>query len=100
MRSNNIYMISDSIYGFTQTCIHCGEKTEHVVTANEYERLFINNEFVKDVFPHLDHEEREVLISGTHPKCWKEMFEVLEYHESDDIDFSQFTDEELGFDNE
>lgn len=100
MRSNNIYMISDSIYGFTKECIHCGKETEFSVTKDEYQRLFIDNEYVQSVFPNLSNEEREVMISGTHPECWKEMFTILDEHESDDIDFSQFSDEELGFDNE
>lgn len=30
--------------------------------------------FAKDAFPTMSAENREVLISGTHPSCWNEMF--------------------------
>jgi hypothetical protein len=29
---------------------------------------------IQDVFPEMSKEDREVLISGTHPKCFNELF--------------------------
>jgi hypothetical protein len=29
---------------------------------------------IQDVFPELNADEREFMISGTHPACWDEMF--------------------------
>jgi hypothetical protein len=42
-------------------------------------------------------EEREFMISGTHPDCWNEMFKDTD---EDEIDYSKVSDEELGFDDE
>lgn len=74
----NIYLMSENVYGFTRTCMHCNEETEFCLSEDEYQRLIINNEYVQDVFPLLGKEDREVMISGTHPKCWNEMFVELE----------------------
>lgn len=74
MRADSIYSLGDSAYEFTKRCTHCKEITLFALTKDEYERLFIKNEFIHVVFPHLTAEEREVMISGTHPKCWDEMF--------------------------
>ena len=30
--------------------------------------------FVQDAFPNLNIDEREQIISGTHPQCWDELF--------------------------
>jgi len=37
------------------TCLFCGEG---------------EGEFVQNVFPEMSPEDRELLISGTHPACW------------------------------
>jgi hypothetical protein len=61
--------------------MHCDEETEFCLSKDEYQRLIINNEYVQDVFPLLSKEDREVMISGTHPKCWNEMFAELDEEE-------------------
>jgi hypothetical protein len=70
----HVYVIKEDVYGFTRKCFHCSEETEFCLSYEEYVRLFVNQEHVQDVFPNLGKEEREVMISGTHPKCWDEMF--------------------------
>jgi hypothetical protein len=77
----NVYLISENVYGFTRTCMHCNEETEFCISKEEYQRLIINNEYIQDVFPFLEKEKREVMISGTHPECWNEMFNPLEEEE-------------------
>ena len=74
----SVYLIAENVYGFTKTCIHCGIETEHCLSQDEYERLILNNEHVQDVFPLLEKEERELMISGIHPECWNEMFETFD----------------------
>jgi hypothetical protein len=61
--------------------MHCDEETEFCLSKDEYQRLIINNEYVQDVFPLLSKEDREVMISGKHPKCWNEMFAELDEEE-------------------
>lgn len=70
----HVYEIEKDIFGFSRKCFHCGEETEFRITYEEYVRLFADQEYVQDVFPELTNEQREVMISGTHPHCWKEMF--------------------------
>lgn len=96
----NVYIVNEDTYGFSKSCMHCGEESHFTLTYDEYVRLIVNNEYIQDVFPHLSKEDREVMISGTHPKCWNEMFPIIEDDEYDDIDYSQYSDEELGFDEE
>lgn len=74
----NPHMINENSYGFSKTCMHCSETTEFIITKDEYERWIIDNEYIQDVFSYLDKEERELMISGTHPKCWNEMFPIEE----------------------
>jgi|688.fasta_scaffold13218_18 hypothetical protein len=83
----NVYLVNENVYGFTKTCMHCNEDTDFILDETEYQRLIINNEYIQDVFPLLGKEEREMMISGTHPKCWIEMFgsedDYSEYEEGE-----------------
>lgn len=100
-KHSNKYQITDSnTVTFSKSCFHCGNETFFEITYKQYEDWVLNNKYVQDVFPEMNKEDREVLISGTHPKCWEEMFPIIEDDEFDDIDYDQFTDEELGFDKE
>ena len=55
-------------------CIHCENETIFLMSTEEYNKWKIRNLFVQEVFPHLDKEVREWMISGTHPECWKQVF--------------------------
>lgn len=57
----------------TQPCVLCGKSSTLEVTEDERDR-YINGEKVQDVFPHWTPEQRELLISGSHPECWDAMF--------------------------
>lgn len=82
----NVYMINENVYGFTRTCMHCGLESEFCLSEDEYKRLIINHEYIQDVFPLLTKEDREVMISGTHAKCWEEMFSDID----EDLDEEDF----------
>lgn len=58
----------------SRVCIHCEEETNFLMSTEEYNKWQVRNLYVQDVFPHLDKEIREWMISGTHPECWKEVF--------------------------
>lgn len=81
-------------------CFHCGKETEFSLSFDQYNRYIVNREYAQDVFPDLTPEKREVIISGTHPECWNAIFAGTDDDEFEDIDYSNFSDEELGFDNE
>lgn len=96
----NKYYIDGDFVLFTKVCFHCGIDSVIRITKDQYEDWVVNDGYAQDVFPEMTNEDREQLISGTHPKCWEEMFPIVEDDEFDDIDYSQFSDEELGFDKE
>lgn len=96
----NNYITDGTNVFFTKRCFHCGKDSEITITTAQYEAWVVNDGYIQDIFPEMTNEDREVLISGTHPKCWEEMFPIIEDDEFDDIDYSKFSDEELGFDKE
>ncbi len=71
--------ITSKIVTFDKICLHCNQVTTFNILKTEWNRWQVKGEFIQDVFPHLSISERETMISGTHPKCWKEMFPEEEY---------------------
>jgi hypothetical protein len=57
----------------TRRCFHCGCEGEVTVTP-EGLTAYNGGEYAQVAFPELDKDLREQIISGTHPKCWQEMF--------------------------
>ena len=55
-------------------CIHCNDEVFFLMTQDQYDRWAKNLEYAQDVFPDTAPDIREWMISGTHPKCWDEMF--------------------------
>lgn len=55
-------------------CPFCGQA--HSVFANERDYLdWQEGELVQNAFPYLSADDREMLISGCCPSCWKKTFE-------------------------
>ena len=69
----------------TPQCYQCGEEGEIGLTATElvgYEQWQSSTDtYIQDCLPTLPRELREQLITGTHPKCWEEMFNFDEEDE-------------------
>lgn len=57
-----------------RVCIHCEDETYFMMSTEEYNKWQVRNLYVQDVFPHLDKDVREWMISGTHPQCWIQVF--------------------------
>jgi hypothetical protein len=53
----------------TPPCIVCSETSVLTVTEEELVRVQ-SRDRVQDIFPHWTADERELVITGTHPKCW------------------------------
>jgi hypothetical protein len=75
------------LYNFTQrdtsdtrlkiirnTCLHCREENRIYVEPNDYLDWLSRARFVQDIWPTLSQQHRELIISGSHPECWNEMF--------------------------
>ncbi|HKQ08146.1 MAG TPA: hypothetical protein VJ464_23675 [Blastocatellia bacterium] len=59
---------------FYVECIGCRQFYGLKVELADYDRLSNRTEFIQNIFPYLSPPMRELLISGTCPKCWKKMF--------------------------
>jgi hypothetical protein len=57
----------------TPACVMCGEMSIVELDEDSF-TSWRSGEYAQDAFPHMSQEEREVLISGTHPACWKLLF--------------------------
>lgn len=58
----------------TKPCMCCS-KTTNMELEEDLVRRWQAGSFVQDVWPEMPMEQREVLITGTHPKCWSDMFD-------------------------
>ena len=59
----------------TRACIMCGSTSAVELDADKLAR-WQGGELVQKVWPDKPAEERELLITGTHPECWADMFKV------------------------
>lgn len=66
-KKDNKYVIE------TKTCFHCGKTGTVEIYSRELFELR-QGAFIQDAVKSLQVEEREQLISGTHGKCWEDMF--------------------------
>lgn len=62
-------------------CWHCRKPGNFVLTPEQYDDIVVKGKFIQDVFPELNADEREFMISGTHSVCWNEMFKDNEEEE-------------------
>lgn len=67
----------------TRRCFHCGQDGT-LLLPDEGIAKYESGAFVQDAFPELARELREQIISGTHPKCWEEMFAPFGDDEDED----------------
>lgn len=70
----NDTMTNDTIDIRTKRCFHCGDTTVVTLDATAF-AAWQAGAFIQDAFPTMPADERELLISGTHPACWTAMFE-------------------------
>ena len=57
----------------TRRCFHCGEHG-YLELPTEGVARYEAGALIQNAFPELSAPLREQIISGTHPKCWDEMF--------------------------
>lgn len=53
----------------TKSCPMCGKTSKMKLDGEAYDK-WRGGEFVQVAFPRMSADERELLISGTHPACW------------------------------
>jgi hypothetical protein len=78
----------------TPKCIQCGTDTIVLLPFTEFER-WRSGTLIQAAFPEMSADDREVLITGTHPGCWDDMFkseeEILD--EKREAEFGRRVDE-------
>lgn len=57
----------------TPACMVCKQTTRLTLTDAEL-AAYKRGAFIQDIFPSWTPAQRELLISGTHPSCWNEIF--------------------------
>lgn len=65
--------MSNLITFTTPACQVCSKTSEFTLDAEKIDR-WKAGAYIQDVWPHMTMNDRELLISGTHPKCWEELF--------------------------
>ena len=61
-------------------CLHCEEQSIVEIDVEGYHK-WRSGMLLQDAFPGMDLYKREMLLTGTHPKCWEEMFEEFNEEE-------------------
>jgi hypothetical protein len=65
--------MSDTIVVKTKTCTVCGEYEVWSLDRQAVTK-WQEGEYIQNAFPDMSAEDRELLISGTHPACWNKLF--------------------------
>lgn len=60
------------------TCQGCHGETHLSLSIEDFNRWQAGMK-IQDAFPNLDADQREMLISGTCPKCWNRMFLGIDF---------------------
>lgn len=62
----------------TPKCPHCGKTSIVKVTVKQHMELTDpkSGRFITEIMSNWKPEERELLITGTHPKCFDEMYNI------------------------
>jgi hypothetical protein len=65
--------MSETIVVKTKTCHVCGKYELWSLDSNAV-KSWQEGEYIQRAFPDMSIEDREILISGTHPACWDKLF--------------------------
>jgi len=63
----------DTVLVENPKCMICGHGSQTRVDWLKYQR-WQSGQLIQEVFPQLSAEQREVMVSGTHPYCWDKMY--------------------------
>lgn len=58
----------------TKPCMICYRRSEIKMPQDAYDRWKIKGLYIQDAWPDGSPEEREMLLTGTHPDCWDKAF--------------------------
>ena len=58
----------------TKPCIRCGKTSEMEVSPSEGAEIMRGVKPIQEILPNTTADERELIITGTHPECWEAIF--------------------------
>jgi hypothetical protein len=62
----------------TKPCPVCHQTSLVEMTEEQLKEFLSGEKFVQFIFPEWPADQRELLITGTHSKCWDELWEEEE----------------------
>lgn len=81
--ATNTYLV-EGRHGLIPQCVHCRKFRPVLLEGNAYYAYFMRGASLDQAFPYLNADQREILISGTHPECWNAIFGDEDETEEDD----------------
>lgn len=67
----------------TMNCFHCNQPSTMTVNIAEF-NAWRDGLLIQEAFPTMSTQDRELLMTGTHPACWDAMFSDEEEDEDDE----------------
>jgi hypothetical protein len=64
----------DEVEVHTQPCMGCNKREKLTIPKAGYDAWIVEGEYIQVALPDLTPEERELILTGIHPKCWDDMF--------------------------
>lgn len=64
----------DETIVITNKCFHCGWQNNIYLSRKDFLSWKHEGNYIQDVFHFLSPELREIMMTGTHPKCFQKMF--------------------------
>lgn len=71
-------------YSAPRPCAWCGKTASIELTEAQIASFESGVGYIQDRLPDVSAEDREILITGTHPACWDEMFPEEDEEEYED----------------
>jgi len=65
---------SQDICIYTTLCHLCGVANDITLDYISYMRWYKGGGLIQDIWPNLDPDQRELIMTGIHPNCWNRMF--------------------------
>lgn len=72
--------MADSAVITTPPCMVCSQTSTLIITIEEWQRLSAIDDngrpryLIQDALPERDSDFRELVMTGTHPECWSQIF--------------------------
>jgi hypothetical protein len=84
---------SATVRVITLACPVCHETSELILTREQFNAVTsADSPHIRDLFPGWNADKRELLITGTHAKCWDKIFTLDDVDDEDEGDNDTGTD--------